>query len=301
MMDAPSRPGRNTPRGLRAARPRRSSGLLPRLAWLGACLVLFSCRHDEGQETVLIAGSTTMFHYLAPVVAAFQAKHPKASVVSEPGGSTAGLVALKRGAIDVATLARDVTPDEDDVRLRDFLVARDGVAIIVHASNPLENLSRHEVSQICSGELRSWKAAGAGAPAAELEKLGEIVLIDRAKSSRTRKSMLDLVLGGDDAMHGAKEVASGDEMLAAVRGDPRAIGYASLRSFTKNPAGVKALRIEDVPMNQATMLTGRYPLTRSFYLALYGQPPKLAEQFVTFVLSPEGQALLEEDGLLGVH
>jgi phosphate transport system substrate-binding protein len=279
---------------------KRSAGALALL--LAAALLCSSCREEPPRETLLIAGSTTMQGYLEPLVAAFQKSHPRASVVSEPGGSTAGLVALKRGAIDVATIAREVTADEDDLHLHDYLVARDGVAIVVNKQNPLDDIAVHQIAQVCTGEIRTWKAlAKQGTPAADLEKLeklGEITLLDRPKSSHTRKSLLDLVLGGDDSIHGAREVADTKEMDEAIKADPRAMSYVALHWLHE---GVKALRVEDVPMSRTTMMSGRYKLTRSFYLAVYLNPSPVTEQFVEFTLSPEGQKLLENDGLLGVH
>jgi ABC-type phosphate transport system substrate-binding protein len=49
------------------------------------------------------------------------------------------------------------------------------------------------------------------------------------------------------------------------------------------------------------MLSGRYPLTRSFYLAVYLKPSRIAESFVSFALSREGQSLLADKGLLPVY
>jgi len=49
------------------------------------------------------------------------------------------------------------------------------------------------------------------------------------------------------------------------------------------------------------MLSGRYPLSRTFYLAVYLKAPPIAEKFVQFAVGKEGQAILAKDGLLPVH
>jgi phosphate transport system substrate-binding protein len=253
-------------------------------------LACASCRPGEAQDTLLVAGSTTMVSYLEPVVSAFEKKHPRVSIVSEPGGSTAGIIALKRGAIDVATVARDVHASEDDIGLRDYLIARDGVAVIVHPKNKIDGLTTAQIEHIVTGAFTSWKDVGGDDV--------PIVFVDRTKASRTRKSLVDLVLGGDDTLRGAREVGSGEDMDKAVKADPNAVGFVSLKDLAKD---AKAVAINGVPLTKATMISGRYPLTRSFYLAVYLKPSKIAEQFVEFTLSEDGQAILEKDGLLGVH
>jgi phosphate transport system substrate-binding protein len=263
---------------------------LARFVALAACLLCATCKPHPVEETLLIAGSSAMKLYLEPVVTAFAAKNPKASVVCEEGGATAGVIALKREAIDVAMIARDLYAEEDDDNLRDFLVARDGVAIVVSKENPVAGLTLKQLGDIASGAVTSWKGVGgADVP---------ITLIDRPKKSQLRKSFMDLVLQGEEPTHTATIAKGYEEMAQMIKANPNAVGYVSYHYAS---ADLKVLPIGGVEMNRATMLSGRYPLTRSFYLAVYMKPGSLAESFVSFTLSKEGQALLVEKGLLGVY
>jgi phosphate transport system substrate-binding protein len=260
------------------------------LGVLVSCALFIACKPSAPQETLLIAGSSSMKLYLDPVVQAFAAKHPKASVVCEGGGAAAGVLALKRGAIDVALLGREVTAEEDDDHLRDFLVARDGVAVVISKSNPVEGLTLKQLADIASGTITSWKQVGGpDAP---------ITFLDRPATSELRKSFMDLVLQGEEPMHGARVAKTYEEMAAAFRSNVHALGYVS---YHHAGADLKALPINGVEMSRATMLSGRYPLTRSFYLAVYLQPGTLAESFVSFTMSKEGQSLLVDKGLLAVY
>jgi phosphate transport system substrate-binding protein len=248
------------------------------------------CRKAPQTETLLIAGSSTVRGYLEPVVKAFVAKNPSVNVVSEGGGSAAGLVALKHGAIDVATLSRPVSFAEDDVYLRDYLVARDGVAVIVNPANPVSDLTMRQVARIFEGEVTNWKDVGGGD--------GPITLVDRDKKSHTRKSFEDLVLGGDESASAAKTAANAAEVIELVKSTPGAVSYLSLH---KMGPGVKALRINGVEMSRVTMLSGRYPLSRSFYLAVRMGSSPSAERFIEFTLGRDGQTLLAADGLLETY
>jgi phosphate transport system substrate-binding protein len=259
------------------------------LAIVSATALAVGCRKAPETETLLIAGSSTMQSYLDPVVKAFVAANPSVSIVSEGGGSTPALVALNHGAIDVAGITRTVTAKEDDVYLRDYLVARDGVAIVVNPANSVDNLSKDQLTGIFEGTIKSWKAVGGSHQV--------ITVVVRESKSNVRRSVEDLLLGGDEIPVGFKTASSATEMLEAVRSTPTGIGFLTLR--TMGP-GVKALRVDEVEMSRTTMLSGRYPLARSFYLVMHMKVSPLAERFVDFVLSKDGQDLLASRGLLEV-
>jgi phosphate transport system substrate-binding protein len=266
-----------------------------------ASFALASCRPEE-KQSLLIAGSKSTNAGLREIKKAFEAKHP-VEITLEPGGSTGGVVALRSGAIDIATVDREVTAAEDDVNLRDYLIARDGIAIIVHPQNPLGSLALHQVTDVFAGRVKPWKAlAGGGGPAADLDKLGDIVLVDLAKDSENRKSLIDMLFSGDDPVRPTTEVKDFNQMIETVGSEPRAIGFASFHTLhaRHKEGSVKVLHVDDVEVTRETMLSGRYPLTRSFYLATYKDPPKIAEEFITFTLGPDGQKLLDAYGLVTV-
>lgn len=284
-------------------------------AALAACLALApGCRSQtKTQETLLIAGNASLARYLEPVVREFTALHPSASVVVEPGGSTAAVIALKRGAIDVAALSRLVAAEEDDPYLHDYQICRDGIAIVLSPANPLlaggeasalaeakaaegkeksrtVDLTKRQLEDIFSGDVTSWKQLGGPDR--------PINAYVREKTSRSSRSFNELVLDGDDPFPGAKVVKRTDDMIEALKKDPNGIGFLSVRKLTKE---LVVAKVEGVEMNRLTMLSGRYPLARTFYLAVYMKPSKLAEEFLQFTLSKTGQELLAKDGLLAVH
>lgn len=254
-----------------------------------ACSLVFGCKKTKEPESLLIAGASPLRYRLEHVVKKFVTANPAAHVVCEAGGSAAALVALKHGAIDIAMLSRPVAADEDDLYLRDYLIARDGLAIIVNPSNPVSNLSETQLQRIFKGEVTKWKEVGGGE--------GKIVLVDRDKKGSLRQSLEELLLDGDTIKMASTAVTSTAEIITAVKSTPTAISYITLHRMSP---GVKALRVGGVEMSKLTMLSGRYPLSRSFYLAVHVKATPLAERFIAFTRSPQGQVTLAEDGLLPV-
>lgn len=273
---------------------------LPTLAACLLALLAGGCRRDPPpKQTLLVAGNAALARYLEPLVKEFVARNPDASVVVEPGGSTAAVIALKRGAIDVAAMSRLVGAEEDDVYLHDYQLARDAMAIVVNSSNPVTSLTRAQLDDLFSGEILNWKQVGGP----DLPVTAYV----RDKSSRSSRSFNELVLGGDEPFSGAKVVAKSDEMLDHVGKEPGAIGFMTLRKQSrdakagKEHGGVVTVKVEGVEMSRLTILSGRYPLSRALYLAVYMKPSKLAEEFVQFTLSKAGQEILAKDGLIPVH
>jgi phosphate transport system substrate-binding protein len=146
-----------------------------------------------------------------------------------------------------------------------------------------------QLRQIYSGEVHAWNDVGGQA--------GPIHVVVREKSARSRKSFADLVMQGHDLADDAREVDGIAAMIEVVKLDTAAVGYLTLKNESKD---VKRIQIDEVEMTRFTLLSGRYPLSRSFFLTVYN-PGQLAERFVQFVISKEGQELLAADGLVPVY
>jgi phosphate transport system substrate-binding protein len=247
----------------------------------------------QPDEVLLVAGSSTMRQFTTPLVEEFKKQNGHTIVENQAGGASAGVIALKRGAIDVAMLTRDLKEEEDDPMLRNYLVARDAIAILVNPQNPVGNLTLHQLKKIYEKEITNWKeVGGTDAP---------IDILVREPGATAQKSIRDYVLGGDDMPDEPAEriMKSHDAMIAGVKSNPNAIGFEALAGISRD---VKPITVNGVAIANKTVLSGRYPLSRSFYLVLYGSSTPAAERFVAFALSKEGQDIfVKQDGLLAVY
>lgn len=255
-----------------------------------AGLILAGCSKQAKQETLLVAGSTTMLPYMEKLETGFNKIYPGIVIESDGGGSTAGIIADKRNAIDLAMASREVKVEEDDQYLRDYLVAKDALAIVVHPANPVSNIAKEQIRDIFTGVITNWsQLGGTDAP---------IVLMGRKKGSTTRKGMDEMVLGGLDFAKKTTAEESADKLAEAVAANPNAIGYLALKDLKPT---VKALMIGGVEINRESILSGHYPLSRSFYLVIYDKPKSAVQKLLDFTLGKEGQDILEHEGLIRVN
>ena len=244
------------------------------------------------RKSLLIGGAGAMFGLNQALAAQFSETHPLVDVVVEKGGSLPGLIAVKRGAIDLAAMARELSVSEDEPGMRNFLIARSSVTIVVNKTLPIKNLAQQQIRGLLTGGIRNWKdVGGPDAP---------VNVVSRMRGSTTRQFIEEVVLDGEDIITGAKEMASTKLQAEAIAADPHAIGYVASKDDA-GKADIAALSVDGVEASRATVLSDRYPYTHSFYLLLYGDRAGLARDFVVFARSAAGQKIVAQQGLLPVY
>ncbi len=249
--------------------------------------------NEEPRRTSLIvAGSSRMLDYNREIETMFERANPDIDVICEGGGSYSGILALKRGLIDVAAIGQELARHDDDPRLRLHLVAKDAVAIIVNPKNPVQSLGRDDLRDILEGHGGNWGMYGGGD--------AEIDLIDRRGGDPSdRAEAVETVLGHHEPFKNVETYVGSDaEMIATVAANPDALGYCGWEDLT--PA-VRALAIGGVPLTRETMLSGRYPFAWPYYYVTLGSASPAISRFLAFTRTDPVQAALAKGGLLRVY
>jgi phosphate transport system substrate-binding protein len=247
-----------------------------------------SCRGGRSRNELTLAGSTSIQPFADKWAEVFMARHPDLGVDVQGGGSSAGIQACKSGACEIGMASRELKGDEKE--LTEIVVARDGLAIIVHPSNPVRGLKIAEVKQIFSGDLTDWKTLGGP------DK--RITVVTREEGSGTRGAFQELVMGKTRIFRGAITEDSNGTVREIVAHDPAAVGFISLGLVNDK---VRALALDKAAANDENIRNGSYRLVRPFLFVSRGEPTGLAKRFVDFVLSDAGQALVKEEGLLPIR
>ena len=170
------------------------------------------------------------------------------------------------------------------------VVALDGIAMVVHNSNPVKGLKMEQLKDIYAGKITNWsQVGGANRP---------IVVISRDTNSGTFETFEKLVMNKGKITSGAETVGSNGQMRARIESTPAAIGFVGL-GFVE---GVKAITVNNVVAEPATIQTGEYPIARPLFMYT-NQYPKMGTplyNFVNLYLTEEGQEIVEEIGFVPV-
>ena len=218
-------------------------------------------------------------------------------------GSGTGFAALKLGQADLVASSRPIKDRErleldalGDLKSPDaeHVIAIDGLAIILHPSNPLTQLNTEQLAKIFSGEITHWEALGVDA--------GEIHLYARDDRSGTYETFKERVLSRVERplSRTAQRFESSEQLSDAVSADPQAIGFIGLASIRT----AKAVAIIDgasqpmLPLN-SLIASEDYPLSRRLYFYLPpANPNPWAQALVGFTQSPQGQAIVAQNGFI---
>lgn len=265
----------------------------PATILLSIMLTLAGALAQDPASTLLITGSNVFGEKVGPIVVdAFRKKFPGITVELKRPGSSQGLAALMAGRADIAPTSRPATPKElaaakeAGLRLRSQAIGSYGVAIIAHDGNPVRGLNPEQVRGIFTGRITNWKeVGGANLPI-------QPFVLD--KSTGARAGFQLLAMKGDDYGASSRPLPDYEAIAGTVAANPAAIGYTGIG---RARAGTRALLINGQPPNTAAIYERVYPYANTlyFYTIARNESPAAAK-FIRFVLSREGQRILQNAG-----
>lgn len=260
-------------------------------------------RADELKGTLQIKGSDTMVNLSQAWAEAFMVRHPQVTVAVTGGGSGTGLAALISGTCDLAASSRPMTGQEKKQitargrTWREWTVALDGLAVVVHPSNPVKQLTISQLADLFTGRIRNWKELGGGNRA--------VVLLSREVNSGTHLYFKEHVLGaGQEFAPEALLLPSSQAIADEVATNPDAIGYYGMGYLNpKNSPVAMAKTAADayiVPA-EADIRSSAYPISRPLFVYSLDDPQGLVKAFLDFTRSPEGQALVRQTDFVPIQ
>jgi phosphate transport system substrate-binding protein len=258
------------------------------IALLLVCLfVLLASGCGRSKLSVTLAGSTAFQPFAENLADQYMKAHPEVSITVQGGGSAVGIQSAISGAAQIGMADLVVLPDEAKV-LTPTVVARDGIALITHPSNPVANLTSQQVKEIFNGTIKNWKEVGGNAI--------PITVVSREAGSGTRTSFEQLMKGIQLTKDALIQDSNGT-IRETVANDANAIGYISHGLLNEK---IKALSIDGQGCSNQTITEGKYILVRPIFLLVKGSPEGEIKNFIDYILSPEGQKTIEVKGLIPV-
>lgn len=267
------------------------------LTMVAAVLCGVATAASAAGNTITIKGSDTMVILGQRWAEDYMKKSPSTIVQVTGGGSGVGIAALINGGTDIAESSRPMKPEEKasvkEKRGQDvseIAVALDGLAIYVNAANKLKEISLAQAKDIYTGKVTNWKElGGADAP---------IIAYSRENNSGTYAYFKEHVLAKQDFAPEIQNMPGTAAVINAVAKDKNSIGYGGI-AYGK---GIRALKVkkddksEAVEPSMANVMSEKYPISRSLYFYVAGQPEGEMKKFIDWTLSAEGQKICESVG-----
>ncbi|MCK5567603.1 MAG: PstS family phosphate ABC transporter substrate-binding protein [Actinomycetia bacterium] len=259
----------------------------------------------EDRELV-IQGSDTLLEVSMYWVENFSNANPSVNISVTGGGSGTGIAALINKTVDLANASRSIKDSETEaaeskgINIQEFIVAWDGISVVINKGNPVTELSIEQISKIFTGEITDWSEVSG--------EDGEIVVISRDSSSGTfeyfkkRVIQMDGAAKDNDYTQKALFLASNVVIREEVSANENAIGYIGLGYLD---GSVKAVNIigeeatESVEPSIENVQNGSYPISRPLFVyAPDASLTDLGQAFLDFVMGEEGQAIALEIGFV---
>jgi phosphate transport system substrate-binding protein len=264
-----------------------------------------------GQQKIMqIKGSDTLVNLVQILAEEFQAKHPDMPIAVLGGGSGTGIAALINNTCNIANHSRPMKDSEyqqakdNGVTTRTFIIAIDGLSVIINPSNRVSQLSMDQIGAIYRGEITNWsEVGGANQP---------ISLYGRQSNSGTFVFFQEHVLGNQDYSQDMKRMNGNAQIVEGVMADRAGIGYVGVgyivdQATGKVRPGIKVLNVSKEaggkafsPLNKAAVDSGDYPVARPLFQTTNGVPQGAVKAFLEFELSPEGQKIVDQEGFFPI-
>lgn len=263
------------------------------LAAITAAAMLAGCASDNGSAggSVSTDGSTSMEKVIGALGESFMANNQGTTFTYNPTGSGSGIKAVLEGRCDIGLSSRSLKDDEKAEGLKETVLAYDGIAIIVHPDNPVNNLDLETIAKLYTGEITNWKDVGGND--------AEVVLIGREGGSGTRDGF-ESITGTADKCRYRQELTSTGDVITTVSQNPNAIGYASLASLKDS---VKALTVGGVAPTEETVKNGSYVVQRPFVLVTKDGAAlsETAQKFFDYATSADAAGIIAKAGAVAAN
>lgn len=239
-------------------------------------------------QKLIITGSSTIAPLVADIGKRFEAQHPDIRVDVQTGGSSRGIADTRSGIAHIGMASRALQ-NHEVTDLVGTAIAQDGIGLIVHADNPVANLTTQQVIEVYTGHISNWKSLGGpDAP---------IVVVNKAEGRATLELFLKYFQLTNSTIHADIVIGDNEHGIKTVAGNPQAIAYVSIGTATHDvTAGVpiKLLELNSIPASLVTVQNGTFPLSRPLTLVTTQHPHALAQTFMTFATSPHVQHLVTQ-------
>ncbi|MBB6216991.1 phosphate transport system substrate-binding protein [Anaerosolibacter carboniphilus] len=252
---------------------------------------------EQGEATltgkVVIAGSTSVQPLSDELAAVFKEKNPDVQIEVQGGGSSVGVKSAIDKIVDIGMSSRELKEEEKAAGLKEYVIAKDGIAVVVNPTSKVEDLTIEQIKKIFTGEITNWKELG-----------GEdkpITVVSREEGSGTRGAFIEITgVEGKDASGNKADLTTKNALVQpstgavkqTVANTPDSIGYVSMGALDDT---VKTVKVEGVEATEENAKNGTFKISRPFLYLTNGEESDVVKAFIEFIMSAEGQEIVGQE------
>lgn len=247
------------------------------LCLLLSAFIIFSAQ-AIAKDRLTITGSSTVAPLAMEIAKRFESIHPDTRIDVQTGGSSRGINDARMGLADIGMVSRALKNSEND--LNAYLIALDGIGIIVHSSNPIAALTDEQIIAIYKGEIQSWKALNG--------KDQAITVVNKAEGRSTLELFLAYFSLKNSQIKAQVVIGDNQQGIKTVAGNPGAIAYVSVGAAefeARYGTPIKMLSMNGLAATVDNIAKGEFALSRPLNLVVKGVPSPLVKQFIAFAQS----------------
>ncbi|BAZ51752.1 putative phosphate ABC transporter, phosphate-binding protein [Nostoc sp. NIES-4103] len=278
---------------------KRSQILVTLAMGLATCVWLQSCSRPEAdaknadqlQGKLVLTGSSTVAPLAAEIGKSFESKHPGVRIDVQSGGSSRGIADARQGVAAIGMVSRALKSEEQD--LKAFLIARDGITVIVQKDNPVTSLADKQIVDIYTGKVTNWKQVGG--------KEGTITVVNKAEGRSTLELFTQHFKLKNTDIKAQVVIGDNEQGIKTVAGNPNAIAYISIGSAEHSAANgvpIKLLPVGGVAATTANVQNGTFPISRPLNLVTKTQPQGLTKEFIDFAQSQQVSDIVKKQNFV---
>lgn len=240
--------------------------------------------------TIAISGSTSVGPLVELEEEEFEANNQDVTIEINQTGSSSGIKDTISGTTEIGMSSRELT-DEESKNLKEVTIAVDGIGVVVNKNNPVKNLTLEQIKDIFTGKITNWSEVGG--------EDKEIVVVSREEGSGTRTAFQEILnYSTEDTVKDAIVNNSTGATKVMVEENDNAIGYMSIGYIDDSIASVN---VDGVEATADNVKSGEYKIQRPFLLVYKeGALSEEGQEFIDFILSDKGQAIVAEENLVTV-
>jgi phosphate transport system substrate-binding protein len=284
-----------------------------RTAILVLLVSLAACSRSQNHVVIQNKGSDTLVNLAQAWAEEYKTIVPSVGIAVSGGGSGTGIAALINGTVDIANSSRAIHEQEkidaeknNNGKVTEHIVGLDALAVFVHPSNPIADLTLEEIGCIYgkSGNCLTWSDVRPGTVVPGCQD-NKIIRVSRQSNSGTYEYFREAVLGKtQDFKQGSMDLNGSREGVDMVGKTPCAIGYTGMGYLSKEVKALCVAKDKSTPCALPTMesaLTKTYPISRELFMYTVGTPKPETQAFLDWIKTDAAKTITKNSGFVPVQ